>query len=1346
MTPEERGPPRLLHEFLRDSARTHAQRVAIDVPRGHGREARRTTSYAELDRLSDAVAASLAPLVRGECVVAILAGRGAPDLFAAQIGVLKAGAAYVCIDPSFPDDHARFLLADSKAVACLTDGAHRARATTLCVDGAATPVVCIDAPQPDAAPPGVAPPGAPTAGPSWLTPRSLAYVIYTSGTTGRPKGVAVEHAAIVNLIASDIGAFDLTPGDRVAQGSSPSYDSSVEETWLALAVGAAVVVMDGDAARLGPDLPAWLRAERITVLCPTPTLLRSTACRDPEVELPDLRLVYAGGEALPADLADRWARGRRFVNGYGPTECAVTALRGPVVPGAPVSIGRPVAGNAAHVLDATLGDVDDGATGELCIGGAGLARGYLDRPELTAERFPAHPRHGRIYRTGDLVRRDAAGDFHYLGRIDAQVKVRGHRIELEEVEARLVQCAGVREAACRVQAERDAHAEPDGTTADTLCLAAHVVASDADAPPSPAVLRDALSRALPAHMVPDRIRVADALPRTAGGKLDRRALPHVAAAPHVNGDRVAPRDALEARIAESIRDALSLSATPSTDADFFLDLGGNSLRAAVVVSALRLHAVTAMLTVRDVYEARTVRALATRARGRGAAPAPPPERAAGAAEPASRPVLVTLAQSAVIVAQGGGAAIIACLLAFELLPRVVQQLGVTTLLITWPLLLLVILIVHACVTVAATVAAKRLLIGRYRPARVPVWSGPYLRHWIVRQCAATVPWNFLRDTVLLDAALRLLGARIGRRVHIHRGVDVSRGGWDLLEIGDDVTVCQDAALRLTDLDDGHLVIGPVTLGAGCTIDIRAGVGAHAVVGERAMLTPLTWLAGGARVPDGELWDGVPARRVGDAPEPPEIPTGGVRLGPVSFGILAVGLRHLRATLPGALAVAVVAALGVRIAGVGADDAARWSASPSAGPAELAAALAALIAVKPIALLASAAFVRLLGRVEPGVIARTSPEYLRVLAKTDSVRTAGEALSGTLFWPLWLRLAGMRIGRRCEISTILDVVPELVEIGDECFLADGIYLGGPRVHRGAVTLAATRLGEGTFLGNHVVVPCGTALPGPVLIGVCTVADAARMRTGTDWFGHPPMELPRRDVVAADRSTTLEPGPARRATRIFWESLRFGLPLVPAVALLAWWRALTAAAATYGTATLLCVVVPAAGAAVALALCSFVLVLKWALLGRVRPGAHPLWSCWCSRWDFHYVAWQVCARPFLARLDGTLLLSVYLRAMGSKIGRRVVLGDGFAHVVDPDMLRFEDGATVACLFQAHSFEDRVLKIDHVRVGKGATLGVGAVMFYGADVGDGASVAPHSVVMKHEHLPQGRTYAGVPVVDAA
>ena len=185
----------------------------------------------------------------------------------------------------------------------------------------------------------------------------------------------IEHGAIVNLIRGDLEELDVTPRDRVGQSSSSAYDSSVEEIWMTLSAGATLVVMSDETTHLGPDLVAWLRRERISVFSPTPTFLRTTGCEDPEKELPELRFIYVGGEQLPSDVADRWALGKCLVNGYGPTECAVTALRGRIDAGKPVTIGRPIPGLQAWVLNEKLEEVAAGEQGELCLGGVGLARG-----------------------------------------------------------------------------------------------------------------------------------------------------------------------------------------------------------------------------------------------------------------------------------------------------------------------------------------------------------------------------------------------------------------------------------------------------------------------------------------------------------------------------------------------------------------------------------------------------------------------------------------------------------------------------------------------------------------------------------------------------------------------------------------------------------------------------------------------------------------------------------------------------------------------------------------------------------------------------------------------------------
>lgn len=1308
----------LLHDFFDAHWSSHADRLAIDIPPGPTRPTRLLATYGELARRSHDVTRCLGGRTSPESVVAVLLPRTSIDAFASLLGVLRAGAAYTAIDPAFPDERVLELIGDAAAVAVVTDAAGAARLTQAGVDGSLLVVL-----NPHSDPPE----GPAHARPQWLTPESLAYVIYTSGTTGRPKGVMTEHRAIANLVASDLEEFQLAGTDRVGQSSSLSYDSSIEEMWLAFAAGATLVVLDDEVARAGPDLIPWLEREAITVLCPPPTLLRATGRRDSSGLLPKLRLVYVGGEALTTDVVDVWAPGRRFVNGYGPTESAVTSVRTDVAPGQPVPIGYPISNVSARVLNEAQADCADDEVGELWLGGAGLARGYWRDPELTARKFQWHPEHGRLYRTGDRARRTSDGAIYCLGRADSQVKLRGYRIELEEIEARLAALPQVRAAACRMQGE-----------GSRQTIVGFVIPANTAAPPNGDDLRRRLGETLPAYMVPSIIRTVASLPTTTGGKLDRAALPTLENGDGPAGEVLGPRTELESRIEAALRRVVDRHSPISVTAHFFHDLGGDSLLAAELITTLRADPQTAALTVRDAYAAPTIEQLAATAER--LIPASPIGPTVAEPKAGGRPLLATLFQLIWLVGEVTLVSSAAYGLFIAAWPRLAMETTAGALAAWVSLLGIVGFAIYLPASLAAAVLVKRIVIGRYTAIRAPVWGRFYLRHWIVCQTLRLVPWRVLEGTTLQLAALRALGARIGQRVHIHRGVDLLQGGWDLLEIGDDVTIGQEAVVRLVDLEAEEIVVGPVALGDGATIETRASIAGHAVIGRNGYLTALSSLPSGAHIPAGEQWDGVPAQRVGLAAEPPASDPAARIWSPAMHGVAMLISRVVSAlVMPAVGAAAFVWLSGTQ--DISPRDLATWSQAPVWRNDVLWLFVCAALIAVPLTVTVQALTMRVLGRLSPGVMSRWSPAYLRVWAKTDIVRRAGDWLSGTLMWPVWLRAAGMRIGKDCEISTIIDVVPELVTIGAGTFFADGVYLGGPRLHRGTVTLAATTLGSDVFLGNHVVIPAGSSIRDGILIGVSTVANDEHMTAGTSWFGHPPFALSRPSAAYVDRALTHNPSTIRYINRWIWELARFAIPVLPALVLLGFADVIAGLTVTMSSAQVALLAAPAFVVTTGLLLCAVVLLMKWLLLGRVRPGQHPLWSCWCSRWDFHYVAWGRLARPFLARFDGTLLLAWYLRAMGMRIGRRVVLGPGFAQVVDPDMIRIDDDATVHALFQAHTFEDRMLKIDRVRIRKRATVGCGAVLFYGADIGEGASVAAQSVIMKHERLAPHQRYEGCP-----
>ena len=1297
-----------LTDLFLESATRYVERVAVEVPPGEGRPERQQVRYGELAAMADHVRGQLAEHVQAEALVVVLLPRETAWLYAAQLGVMWAGAGYVCLDESFPDAHIRHVVEDASAVCVITDKRRRDR-----FGGLDVPVLTI-AEEPDRAW-SLREAHAPS--PAWCNERSLAYAIYTSGTTGKPKAVLVEHRGVVNLVTSGVERFSMCCDDRMSQNSSPAYDSSVEEIWLALAAGACLVVMDDAAVRSGPDLVAWLRRERVTILCPPPTLLRTMGCDSPAESLPDLRMCYVGGEALSEDLAEVWGAALRLENGYGPTECTVTVVRGQVHPREPVTIGLPVPPHVAHVLDDQLQPVAPGDAGELCIAGPGLARGYLGKPELTAERFPTLPGMGRVYRTGDLVSTDARGRLHYHGRIDAQVKVRGYRIELEAIESVLARCAGVREVAVVAQGEEPARR-----------LVAHVVPIAPGSPLDVAALRASVARELPNYMVPSQFVWMEQLPRTVGGKIARKLLP-VVEVEDVTAS-YADDGTVRATVRRAFGEVLNLSSQELGDDDDFFAAGGNSLRAAMLVSKLRERPELEGVAVRDVYRSPTVGGLLDVLGDRARVV---DRRAVDAAEHGSSKGSLFWFTSVQVVYLAAAFAIgsVVLWLFVEYVLYWTLTFSLATLLFLLPWLLTALYVVLTVVATAIAVCLKRVLVGRYEPGRTPAWGRVRLRHWLAVRAARLIPWDLIEGTELQSVMLRLLGAKVGKRVHIHRGAAMHVAGWDLLELGDDVTLGRDVELGLCELDDGEFVVGAVRIGHGATLEARSSVGPDTVVGDGALLRPLSFVPAGGSVAPGAIVSGVPAtpsdHRLQPAPSTPA--PGPSRAYPwvvITYRLCVGPLLWM----PWALLLWVLA----EFARIDSDVVRNWLLVQ--GPSSQVAVFCALIALAVLGVvvtqLQTALMLRLLPKISAGTFGRWTLRYWWASVRMRWLEGAGLWLSGTWFWPRWLRLAGMTVADDVEVSSIHDVLPERTSLGGRSFLADGVYLGVPNVHRGWVTVGDTALGDGTFLGNHVVIEQGQQLPDDLLLGVCTVSDDRTMAAGSSWFGLPAFRLPQREIVDFDERLTYKPGALRFANRIFWESARFLLPALPAALALWWFDAFVA----FGFLGSVC-----ATAVVAVSMPLIVLIAKWALLGRVRPGQHGLWSSWASRWDFHYVMWQFYGGGLLSALEGTLILPWYLRAMGMRIGRRCVLGDGFAQVVDPDMITIEDGATVHALFQAHSFEDRVLKIDYVRLGARCTVGRGAVVLYGADIGEDAHVMPHSVIMKRERLLPGRRYAGAP-----
>ncbi len=592
-TARDTSSDRCLHELFEEQAKRTPGAVALSS----GDE---QLTFEELDGRANRLGRRLRKLGVGpDRIVGLCLSRG-PEQLIALLAILKAGGAYLPLDPAYPRGRLELMLRDSRAELVLTE---RRLERSFDLEGVET--LCVDAPE-EASPDG----GdlARTAG-----PEDLAFVIYTSGSTGRPKGVAMPHRAIANLIAWQLEETSLPRGARTLQFTSLSFDVSIQEIFTAWCTGGTLVLVEEEVRQDVERLAAHLEDQRVERLFVPFVVLQQLAdelrCR-PRADLALAEIITAGEQLHVTQAIVRLFEaldGCSLVNQYGPTESHVVAahrLRGepctwPALP----PIGKPVANTQLYLLDPSGEPVPIGVAGELHIAGAGLARGYLDQPELTAERFVPHPfddRSGaRVYRTGDLARYRADGDIEFLGREDHQVKIRGYRVEPGEIEAVLCEHESVREAVVTLH-----RSSPEGDR-----LVAHYVAAESATPPV-RELREFLAERLPRHMVPSAIVPIDALPLTPSGKVDRRAVAAVDESWFMPEEAIeAPANPVEELVAGIWSEVLGLDRV-GRDQNFF-ELGGHSLLATQVASRVR-DIVGVEIPLRAIFEAPTLAELSAR--------------------------------------------------------------------------------------------------------------------------------------------------------------------------------------------------------------------------------------------------------------------------------------------------------------------------------------------------------------------------------------------------------------------------------------------------------------------------------------------------------------------------------------------------------------------------------------------------------------------------------------------------------------------------------------------------------------------------------------------------------------
>ncbi len=1261
-TPAEAPNVRTLQDLARSLAQ-HGDAPALE-------SSHQIWSYTELSAWTDRLAQALSDIgiIPGD-TVALATGRGVSGCVGI-LSILQLGAAYVPIDPSLPAERQGWMAEDAGvlAVVGLLPGTELPQLDPMAYA------------HPQAS--GNGPASRPRTAPRHAEPSDPAWIIYTSGTTGQPKGVVVSHAAAHAFIEAEAHAFHVRPADRVWQGLSLSFDASVEELWLAWRAGACLVLATDHETKDPQATVAAVEAQRITVLSSVPSFLAMV-----QGTLPTVSLLITGGESCTPELAQRFSLpGRKFINTYGPTEATVVATWQEMRPDTPISIGHPFPHIDVMVMDAESGAPSEpGQEGELWLGGIALANGYQNLPDLTAEKFAPHASlGGRWYRTGDRVAEAPDGSLHYLGRLDGQVKLRGYRIELEEIETHLRRLTGHPAVAAAVKHQ-----------SGRPLLCAYIVGGFNEPE-----LRANLAAALPSHCLPHHYQQVSELPLKLSGKVDRDALP----AP-VSIITSAPETILEAW------QELFPHRPIAPEADFFTDLGGDSLSAALLVSRLRLmHPAWAQLSIRTLYETPDYAGLESRLallaepHSHPATPATP--AAVSFPYSAARHFWCGCAQALSIVAL----VLLKSLPWFLLIANVhhFQQHGAlhTFLTISWLAWLFL-----PYPSMAVVALGKRLIAPHIPTGDHPLWGLTYFRFWLSRHLHLTLVPKFLHGSPFMPVLLRWLGARIGTDCRIDTA-DLALT--EHLHLADGVSVEADAHLHPWTVEKGVFRVRPIHIGA------------HARIGAKAHLGP------GSHIPAHATVAANQSAQIASSIRPED---NGCDRYP--SGSTVAWLAHYALfSLLGSLPMLAVATLVLRL---------YFSQQIGLG---VAITLGVLLNAG-LTLLVAALSIRWFQRRLPTTsFPSNSPaarHHWQVQAHWQWISSQLFPFLASVFTPSLLRACGARVGAHCEVSTIEALTPSHLTLAEGSFLADAVACGPISTHGGQLHLGTVRLGARAFVGNNSLIPGGTGLAPGNLAGVLTTVrpemqtDPATATPPRSWIGSPALELPRRSTAPLyPESATFQPSISKRLGRGAWEFARFFIADA-----LAWiFLALASRAALQSSGPFQFWQVCAWLLVGSIGIVTFTIAAKWLLLGRIRVSQLPLWHSHVWRSEFVSVFHEHAAvTALVGALRGTPFISWYFRAMGAQFGRGVYCDT--IYLTEFDLVEAGDHACLNSNVdpQTHLFEDRVMKCGYVKIGAGTSIGSAAVVLYDTVIGPDTIVEPLSLIMKGERLPAATRWIGSP-----
>ena len=1279
----------------------------------------KSLSYRDLNIKANRLANTLIKMdVKPGDFVGILLDRS-PEAYIAIIGVLKAGAAYVPLDADFPADRIQFILKDS-AAKVLISSAHlrdlygEFKGQVLSIKGGFNNLIKLSSildKNPEVA----------------VRDESPAYVIYTSGSTGAPKGVIIPHSAVANLALAEREIFNLHSGDKVLQGFSLAFDAAVEEIWLAFLRGATLFPASKTLMCSGEDLSNFIDQEKITVLSTVPTLLSTMRPR-----LASVRILILGGESAPQQLFKQWHHdGLRIVNTYGPTEATVISTYDDFNPNEKITIGKPILNYAAFIVNENLELVPKGVPGELFLAGSGLAIGYLNQDELTEEKFVSPSFNmsenfgQRIYRTGDLAMFNEKGQIEFLGRIDSQVKLRGYRIELSEIESRLLEYDNIKNAVVAVK--KDDH--------EAERLVAYITLKDASDFFNETRCKEFLGLSLASYMVPALFMEVQDFPVLASGKVDRKKLPEPKNDVGVSRPMVAPRDEHE----RQIHDVWKKLFTPhevSINDNFFLDLGGHSLLAARMVSELRQINGFKQVSVLDVYNHPTIerltRELNSKALENGQSHANQSNGQAHYAPSRLKHFFCGILQFLSLYFVFGintimGATGYLVYFYFSLNDHswtVSAGWGLLSTIVVYPII------------VFLAIMLKWILLGRIKPGRYKLWGWFYFRWWLVQNLVQVIGFGHFAGTPILPFLYKLLGVRMGKDVHM----DTEHlGAYDLISIGNGSSIDQDVKLLGYSVKDGYLNIGSINIGNRCFVGERCVVSENSRMEDDARLEDLSLLPVGSNVPQGETWEGSPAQfkqALAVQDEPKEL-NAYKRFG---ITLLYIGLIFI---IPIISFISFIPGIAILFQFNVLED-----------PLSFLAILPVVGASFVLLLTLESVVIKwmLVGKVKQGKYPVHGSFYIRNwivehLLKL-SLDYAGQ-LHATLHVAPWYRALGMKVGKSVELSTAVTATPDLVSLSDESTIADEVSLGSPHIERGWMTVTEVKLGKRAFVGNSGVVPAGREMGEGSLVGVLSIAPNAgeASQKNATWFGSPSILFPKRETSSIfSEAKTYRPSRWLRFKRGTFELLRITLPptgfILVTVSMiqfaLGYWEVLGLGA----TLAMLPIIFGVSSIGVIL----ITALMKWLLIGKYKPFVKPLWSNFVWRLELVNALYEFLAAPLLLQsLQGTPFLPWYLRLLGAKVGSMCYIDTtGF---LEWDLIEIGDRSAIGedAVMQTHLFEDRILKASSFRIGTDCAVGASSVVLYNTVMHSGSQLDNLSLLMKGEALPAETQWIGIPAIPA-